>query len=277
MPTSLGPKTAHISIANNDTNENPYDITLLGTGLDIGPLKIIKSGSQMKVTSPEGDVGLRAGSLQTITWEGGEKAPYVRVEYSTDNGGTYRTIAARAPNDGRLDWLVPSDLSSSCLIRVSDAEGIPVQTPEAVTFEFSFKVSSPVELYAPVPGFEVELAVPDFRLQSRASLRLEVIPDQTKRQVYVAANDYWAAPLAYDAFLDRWHRVRVEFDSGSGTAFVWMDNEPVPGTVGLERRPIEAAYGTFTVSSQARAGATVRIEDVEVRIGAPQAGEPRAV
>jgi YD repeat-containing protein len=268
QPTSEGPKTAFISIANNDLDENPYDITLVGVGDDPGPLKIIEDETELKLMSPQGEEGLRAGTPQPIIWSGGREAPYVRVEYSTDNGSTYRTIAARAPNDGRLDWLVPPELSSSCLIRVSDAEGAPVQAPEAVLYEFSFKVSRPRELYAPVAGFAVSLEVPDFRLQSGTSLRLEVIPDQTREQVYVAANGFWAAPRGWDVFLERWHRVKVRFETESRTASVWMDNELVHGSVGLESGPLASAYGTFTVSSEAGAGSSLRIEDVEVRIAA---------
>jgi hypothetical protein len=37
-PTSAGAKTAALSIANDDTDENPFDIQLTGTGLGAGPL-----------------------------------------------------------------------------------------------------------------------------------------------------------------------------------------------------------------------------------------------
>jgi hypothetical protein len=47
-PTSEGSKTASISIANNDADENPYDITLNGTGTQLGGTGIfIDSGQSL--------------------------------------------------------------------------------------------------------------------------------------------------------------------------------------------------------------------------------------
>jgi hypothetical protein len=97
-PTSVGLKTAAISIVNNDWNENPYDITLLGTG-ELGGNKILED-TAFVVTSPvEGDT-LEPGTVHLITWTGAEDVKDVKIEYSTDNGSTYLTIVERTPNVG---------------------------------------------------------------------------------------------------------------------------------------------------------------------------------
>jgi hypothetical protein len=43
----------------------PYDITLVGVGDDPGPLKIVEDETELKLMSPQGEEGLRAGTPQT--------------------------------------------------------------------------------------------------------------------------------------------------------------------------------------------------------------------
>jgi hypothetical protein len=49
-PTSTGLKTAALHIANNDSNENPFDITLTGTGVDGG--FVVTTNVTVSATSP---------------------------------------------------------------------------------------------------------------------------------------------------------------------------------------------------------------------------------
>jgi len=65
-PTSTGSKTASIAIANNDSNENPYDMTLTGTGT-VAALNYIKivdaaGGSGSEVTTHS----LNSGETYTV-------------------------------------------------------------------------------------------------------------------------------------------------------------------------------------------------------------------
>ena len=68
-PSEDGPLQAAISIINNDANENPYDITLLGTGDQNCPNKIIDKASFTIVSPGEGEQ-LEADSIVDIRWEG---------------------------------------------------------------------------------------------------------------------------------------------------------------------------------------------------------------
>ncbi|MBE3141939.1 MAG: choice-of-anchor D domain-containing protein, partial [Thermoplasmata archaeon] len=268
-PTSERLLTAYLSIGNDDSDENPYVITLYGMG-QVGPMKIIESKGKINLAFPGGDERLLAGTMQTLVWSGGEAAAFVKIEYSTDNGSTFRIIADRAPNNGSYDWVVPKDISSSCLIRITEAEGRSFLAPKTISFEFSFKVSNPQELYVPVPGFSVDLGVPDYRMMSYNSLALEFVPYEPSRNVRIAANNVWTAPKSFDVFLDRWHRIRVQFDVDNRIATIWMDNEILHDSVSLDIVPIHASYGAISISSDASARSRVRIDDVEVNISDPE-------
>jgi RHS repeat-associated protein len=268
-PTAEGLLTAFLSIASDDADENPYIITLYGTG-EIGLPKIIEGKGQIDMTFPDGDEILLAGTMQTIVWSGGDTVEFVRIEYSADNGSTYRVIADRTPNNGSYNWIVPKDVSSSCLIRVTEAEGRPFLAPKIISFEFSFKISSPQELYAPVPGFSVDLGVPDFGMKSYNSLVLEFAPYEASGNLHIAANNFWAAPKSFDVFLDRWHRIKAQFDLDNRIATIWMDNEILYDNVSLNIEPIHASYGALSFSSDASTRSSIRIDDVEVNISDPE-------
>jgi hypothetical protein len=107
---SEGPLSGCLSISSDDSDENPYVITLFGTG-QTGPTKIIENKGEISLSFPDGDERLLAGTLQTIVWSGSKEAEFVRIEYSTDNGSTYRTIADHVLNNGRYDWVVPKEIS----------------------------------------------------------------------------------------------------------------------------------------------------------------------
>ena len=44
----------------------------------------------------------------------------VQIEYSTDNGSSWTFISTITENDGYYVWTVPDDISSQCIIRVTD-------------------------------------------------------------------------------------------------------------------------------------------------------------
>jgi hypothetical protein len=61
------------------------------------------------------------GTTETIQWESyGNPANTFLIEYSIDNGANWLTInAAVASNIRRLDWAVPSVVTTQALIRVT--------------------------------------------------------------------------------------------------------------------------------------------------------------
>ncbi|HOY32114.1 MAG TPA: hypothetical protein PKW80_09565 [Bacteroidales bacterium] len=73
------------------------------------------------VSSPNGGNTFYIGSAYTVSWTSSYlTSPFVKLEYSTDNGATWQVIANSTNNDGSETWSVPNTPSLQCLIRVSE-------------------------------------------------------------------------------------------------------------------------------------------------------------
>lgn len=74
------------------------------------------------IVQPNGGEQVLAGRSYTIRWRAVEGTPVARVTlaYSLD-GGTIWTELAEVDNTGLYRWIVPSQTSEACLLRVSDA------------------------------------------------------------------------------------------------------------------------------------------------------------
>ncbi|MCP4213377.1 MAG: hypothetical protein GY765_01915 [bacterium] len=77
----------------------------------------------MRLTAPNGGEALVVGNYKTITWATTPGVGGIIIEYSTDNGSNWTSITAATPNDGSYEWKVPDAVSTSCLVRISDAGG----------------------------------------------------------------------------------------------------------------------------------------------------------
>ena len=67
------------------------------------------------------------GSLHYITWQSPEQETggRVRIEYSTNGGTLWKTIANHAANTGRYLWRVPDFVSANGRLRISPADAGP--------------------------------------------------------------------------------------------------------------------------------------------------------
>ncbi|WP_223753488.1 lamin tail domain-containing protein [Myxococcus sp. RHSTA-1-4] len=75
----------------------------------------------LRLTAPNGGETLLAGTPYNITWVS-NGVNSVRLQYSVDNGTTWRDVAASvSAASGRYAWTVPYDASSGARVRVSDA------------------------------------------------------------------------------------------------------------------------------------------------------------
>lgn len=75
------------------------------------------------IISPNGDESWPAGQTKEILWSAlGHQDSYpVKIEYSLDNGATFKTIAKEVKNSGSFVWDIPEDMSSGqAKIKVSD-------------------------------------------------------------------------------------------------------------------------------------------------------------
>ncbi|MGM0484849.1 MAG: C1 family peptidase [Candidatus Krumholzibacteriota bacterium] len=72
------------------------------------------------VVHPNGGQIFSVGDTVDIQWIATDNVQVdsVSVSYSTDAGGAYNLISGSEPNDSLYQWIVPSTLSDSCLVRV---------------------------------------------------------------------------------------------------------------------------------------------------------------
>lgn len=84
------------------------------------------------VTSPDGGEEWETASIQNVTWIHEGLIDNVKIEYSNNNGAGWIEIIASTVNDGCFEWTIPDDVSDLCLIRISDIDGDPSDTSNAV-------------------------------------------------------------------------------------------------------------------------------------------------
>lgn len=85
----------------------------------------------MAVTTPRGGERMTAGSKQCLAWTCvlPSERDTVRIELSTNRGGSWQDLSSAAPNSGRYVWEVPATMSDACLMRVTDQKrGLIAQT-----------------------------------------------------------------------------------------------------------------------------------------------------
>lgn len=111
-----------------------------GTPADINNVTFsILPTPEIRVTYPNGNETLEVETQHNITWNSiGIVGNYVKIEYSTNNGGTWTVINSSATNSGSYLWTVPKVVpSGQCLIRISDTDGSPVDTSDSTFIIYS--------------------------------------------------------------------------------------------------------------------------------------------
>ncbi len=94
----------------------------------------LPSSATLTITSPNGGEWRFVGEQYPLTWNTTGTIPNVKLEYSRDHGVNWSTISANAPNTGSYLWTVPSGVSNTCLIRVSDASASTTSDVSNATF-----------------------------------------------------------------------------------------------------------------------------------------------
>jgi hypothetical protein len=94
--------------------------------------------------SPNGGQTMQVFCTYAITWNTATLYTNARLDYSTDNGTTWVNITTSTVNDGGLNWNAPNILSSTCLIRISNAGNLAL----ADTSDAPFSIATPVTVTA---------------------------------------------------------------------------------------------------------------------------------
>jgi hypothetical protein len=77
------------------------------------------------VTSPNGAELLEAGTNHNIKWNS-DGVDNIKIEYSDDNGISWRVIEYETISDGSYSWLVPYIDSGNCLVKITDNNGYDI-------------------------------------------------------------------------------------------------------------------------------------------------------
>ncbi|MCK4766532.1 MAG: hypothetical protein KAW12_30335 [Candidatus Aminicenantes bacterium] len=159
------------AIAGATANNGKYDWTVPDVTSEICLVRISQTSGQpvdlsdkvfsivpplsqdITVISPNGRESWTAGSQQVIKWSSNGEINNVTIEYSTDNGYTWKMIVQTTPDDGTFDWTVPDTVSDKCLVRVSANNGDPDPVPSDVSDQvFSIVLSVPGEFKVTSPN-----------------------------------------------------------------------------------------------------------------------------
>jgi len=108
--------TYYYAVFSRDAAGNWNDTVQPGKNADTATPEITRS---ITVISPNGGGEWPVGSTQEIKWESQNAGAYVKIEYSTDGGSTWKTIVNSTDNDGSYSWVVPNDPSDSCRVKVT--------------------------------------------------------------------------------------------------------------------------------------------------------------
>jgi RHS repeat-associated protein len=261
-PMSEGQKTAYISIVNNDWNENPYDITLLGSGKQ-GPMMMAENLT-FKVTSPETGEELQPGSSYVIKWTGAQDVPYVKIEYSIDNGSSYQTITNRTGNTGDYPWLVPPAVSQCCLIRVSNADK-SLTVPSIYSCEFNLNIPTLKADIPKVDNFNLHISVPDVKTKSSWTADVKFDADDSTGIETVTLNSFRFGSRALKEILGSWHHVRIQLDMDDYTASAWINGEVLADRIPLQKSLIVSSNPGITMSCGSVLGVKIWIEDLRFK------------
>ncbi len=99
----------------------------------------------INITAPNGGESWEAGTSQDIKWTGTGTLEAVEIDYSVDNGATWKQITSYTGNDGTFSWTVPEAPSTHCRVRVTDqSENSSVSDTSARAF--SITSALPAEL-----------------------------------------------------------------------------------------------------------------------------------
>jgi hypothetical protein len=91
----------------------------------------------LRVTAPNGGETWVTGSVQNIQWQTTGTIPTVNIDYSTDAGTTWNSVAAGYSNSGSYAWTVPAETSNTCRIRVKSGPSITYSDQSDANFTIS--------------------------------------------------------------------------------------------------------------------------------------------
>lgn len=123
-----------------DTSDSSiYDASNSNFSITSGGVTPPPGSASITVTAPNGGESWEVGSSHAIKWSTTGTVGNVKIDYSTNGGGSWTSITSSTANDGSYTWTVPNAVSSSCRVKVSETDGSPY---DASNSNFSIVASS---------------------------------------------------------------------------------------------------------------------------------------
>ncbi|EDP96827.1 S8 family serine peptidase [Kordia algicida OT-1] len=198
-------------VAITNPTAGTYNINVAGFNVPMGPQKyyvvyeIITDG--ITLTYPTGGEKFVAGTQEVIHWDANNAVNSYVLEYSTDNGATWNSMATLPPASTNYTWNVPNGLASGqCKIRITNG----TLTDES---DDNFSIASRVT------GVNISMVCP-----TEVTVSWNGIPSATSYDVYLLGDKFMevagtsttnslAVPIT-DAFAPIW--VAVVAKGGNG-------------------------------------------------------------
>ncbi|MFP4544026.1 MAG: YCF48-related protein [Candidatus Kapaibacterium sp.] len=159
------------SSANSSISDRSADEFTLG-GIDL--------------TSPDGGESYMAGEDVTIEWLS-EEVQDVRVQYSDDNGDSWKLIKDSHPADiGFYGWQLPSDPSTEVLVKVTDTQKSSLYDISSSTFSINgLKLDYPSGGESLLAGSQAEI---QWKAVNTGSIKIEFSDDDALSWVTVISS-----------------------------------------------------------------------------------------
>ncbi len=89
----------------------------------------------LELLSPDGGQAWMAGNTEKIEWSSTGNIETIKLEYSTDDGDNWVTIADSVDNSGSFSWQIPETDSTQCLVRISEPNTPDIMSESQKVFE----------------------------------------------------------------------------------------------------------------------------------------------
>ena len=119
-----------VRISDPNAINNPVDVPVT---LKVDSLEFIT------LLSPNGGERWEVNSLHEINWQSENTSGTVKIEYSTDKGSSWTAIDSIAQDNHHYSWTIPNSLSTTCLVKISDTDGVPFDQSDSV-----FTIAAPL-------------------------------------------------------------------------------------------------------------------------------------
>ena len=98
--------------------------------------------ANITIVQPNGGEVINGGVTYQVQWNASFTSGFYRVQFSNNNGASWTTLANNVNNSGYINWMVPNQTQSNCLIRVIDVLDTTVFDQSDAVFSTSLSTPS---------------------------------------------------------------------------------------------------------------------------------------